>query len=460
MMRRSEPKSDLLDSPTQSMVSDQLDLALSMFRDDLRAGHARSILHYEQLFPGVADELFEFIPSIAALEQVGAHSLDQILRTNAPRRIGDYEIESEIGRGGMAVVYAARDPKLGRKVALKVLPFSSALNELSVLRFRNEAQVLAQLDHPNIVPVFDTGQFNGSSFLAMKRIQGVPLDEVFPVEHSVEDQDERHDTARSATSPAAERVLQLVPTLNPERLRFIASLGAQTARALQAAHECGIVHRDIKPSNLMLDGDRHLWVTDFGLAFVRDDDRMTQTGQILGTVRYMSPEQSRGERALVDQRSDVYSLGITLYELATSRAAFDGNAIEILEQIKDVDLVAPRRLDPDFPRDLQNIILKACAKSRDERYETASQLADDLDRFLAGETTVARRPSLAERAIRWTARRRRTGTVILTFAAILLITSLTTTAIVVNEMAKTEEALSLAKENFRETQAVVDRFGL
>ena len=210
----------------------------------------------------------------------------------------------------------------------------------------------------------------------------------------------------------------------------------------------------------MLDGDRHLWVTDFGLAFVRDDDRMTQTGQILGTVRYMSPEQSRGERALVDQRSDVYSLGITLYELATSRAAFDGNAIEILEQIKDVDLVAPRRLDPDFPRDLQNIILKACAKSRDERYETASQLADDLDRFLAGETTVARRPSLAERAIRWTARRRRTGTVILTFAAILLITSLTTTAIVVNEMAKTEEALSLAKENFRETQAVVDRFGL
>lgn len=210
----------------------------------------------------------------------------------------------------------------------------------------------------------------------------------------------------------------------------------------------------------MLDGDRHLWVTDFGLAFVRDDDGMTQTGQILGTVRYMSPEQSRGERALVDQRSDVYSLGITLYELATSRAAFDGNAVEILEQIKDVDLVAPRRLDPDIPRDLQNIILKACAKSRDERYETASQLADDLDRFLAGETTVARRPSLAERAIRWTARRRHTGTVILTFAAILLITSLTTTAIVVNEMTKTEEALSLAKENFRETQAVVDRFGL
>ena len=133
------------------------------------------------MFPGVADELLEFIPSIAALEQVGAHSLDQILRTNAPRRIGDYEIESEIGRGGMAVVYAARDPKLGRKVALKVLPFSSALNELSVLRFRNEAQVLAQLDNPNIFPVFDTGQFNGSSFLAMKRIQGVPLDEVFPV---------------------------------------------------------------------------------------------------------------------------------------------------------------------------------------------------------------------------------------------------------------------------------------
>ncbi len=476
MMLRSELNLPTYDATIQTVVNDPLDAALTAFREDLRTGSPKSVRHYQERFPDVAAELRELIPSIAALERVSSLSVDHIQRQNSPTRIGGYEVVGEIGRGGMAVVYEARDSKLGRTVALKVLPFSSALNELSVIRFRHEAQLLAQIDHPNIVPVYDTGQHNGASFLAMKLIRGVPLDEVFTIadECSVKSDDGNDDMADPlplsevrVESPTTGRVRSRVPTEETERLRFVATLGSDAARALNAAHECGIVHRDIKPSNLMLDEDGHLWVTDFGLAFAKQDDKVTQTGQLLGTVRYMSPEQSRGERSLVDQRSDVYSLGITLYELATQHAAFDGNPIEILDKVKDADPVAPRKWNPTIPRDLENIILKCCGKSREDRYETAGQVAEDLERFLAGETTVARRPTFVERLIRWTARRRRTMTVICAVVVILVIASLVTTGVVLKEMAKTEAALTakesareLAEQRSRETEEIVDRFGL
>lgn len=472
MTLRTELQMPPTDWTTQTVVNDPLEVALSEFREDLRAGRAKSIRHYEECFPDFAEELRDLIPSIAALERVSAHSVDEFQRRNAPPRIGGYEVTEEIGRGGMAVVYEARDPKLGRTVALKVLPFSSALNELSVLRFRHEAQILAQIDHPNIVPVYESGQHDGASYLAMKRIRGVPLDDVFTItdegmgrsngsEEVVADQSASAEVTEKPVEPSIlERVRSLIPTDESVRLRFIATLGADAARALNAAHECGIIHRDIKPSNLMLDENGQLWVTDFGLAFAQQDDKVTQTGQLLGTVRYMSPEQSRGERSLVDQQSDIYSLGITLYELVTGQAAFCGNPIEILDQVKDTVPVAPRKLNSDIPRDLENIILKCCGKSRNDRYETARQVAEDLERFLAGETTIARRPSFTERVLRWTAKRRRTMTAIVSVAAILLVASVATTGIVLNEMTKTEAALELARENFQETQEVVDRFGL
>ena len=203
--------------------------------------------------------------------------MDRILRRNTPQRIGSYEIIAEIGRGGMAVVYEARDPKLGRTVALKVLPYSSGLNQLSVLRFRNEAQILAQIDHPNIVPVYDTGEHNGASYLAMKRIRGVSLDDVFTIaeDGTVESDGDSQFIADPSAVPAEspkelpgsstlERVRNLLPTAEADRLRFIATLGINAARALNAAHECGITHRDIKPSNLMLDENRaHLSTNQF-----------------------------------------------------------------------------------------------------------------------------------------------------------------------------------------------------
>lgn len=472
MTLQTKLKMPLTDWTTQTVVGDPIEMALSQFREDLRAGRAKSIRHYEESFPDVAEELRDLIPSITALERVSAHSMDEFQRRNAPPRIGGYEVSAEIGRGGMAVVYEARDPKLGRTVALKVLPFSSALNEISVLRFRHEAQILAQIDHPNIVPVYESGQHDGASFLAMKRIRGVPLDDVFAIAKggmvgTVDSGDVTADHSASSqltektTEPLIlERVRNLIPTAEPDRLRFIATLGADAAWALNAAHECGIIHRDIKPSNLMLDEDGQLWVTDFGLAFAQQDDKVTQTGHLLGTVRYMSPEQSRGERSLVDQQSDIYSLGITLYELVTGQAAFSGNPIEILDQVKETDPLRPRKLNPAIPRDLENIILKCCSKSRNDRYATARQVAQDLQRFLAGETTIARRPSLTERALRWTTKRRRTMTAIVSVVAIFLVASVVTTGIVLTEMTKTEAALELARKNFQETQEVVDRFGL
>lgn len=477
-----ETKTRLSPSSVFSINEARLDEAFAEVRRDLEAGRTRSVRHYEGLYPEVAEELRDLIPSIVALERVRAKQMDDFAQIKAPPRIGDYEIVSEIGRGGMAVVYEARDPDLGRTVALKVLPFSSSLHETSVLRFQHEAQMLAQLDHPNIVPIYGVGENEGSRFLAMKLIRGCPLDEIVTIQDS-RSQSEEHDSAsinglastlvaglplltRSAAQPTSSqsktfhKIEKLVPQSRSEYLRFIAELGVEAATALHAAHQCGVVHRDIKPSNLMLDEDRHVWVTDFGLAFTHQDEKVTRTGDLLGTVRYMSPEQARGDRAMIGPRSDVYSLGVTLYELATCKAAFDGTAVDILHRIESEDLVPPRRSEPDFPRDLQNIILKATEKSADQRYQTAAELADDLNRFLAGEATMARQPTWLEQAVRWTSRRRRTVAVMLVFAGMLLAGSLVTTAMVYNEMTRTEAFRQEAEQNLLETQAVVDRFGL
>jgi len=460
-------------------TSERLNEALDVVKTDLRSGRSYSIGHYEQQFPEFADILNEVVPSVVALEQIRAKQIDDLSSVHTPRRIGDYAVRGELGRGGMAVVYEAWDTRLARSVALKVLPFSAGLQPISVMRFQHEAQVLAQLDHPHIVPVYNVGEHDGARFLAMKLIEGLPLDDIVSIRSHSSDQNST-DEARPEDTPTVingvhastetdrakprppprAAIQQLIPQSRSDGIRFIASLCVDAARALHAAHNCGIVHRDIKPSNLMLDKDGHIWITDFGLALTRDNDRMTRTGDLLGTVRYMSPEQSRGNRTLMDARSDIYSLGITLYELTTGRAAYVGETCEILNRIESADLIPPRRWDPDFPRDLQNIILKAASKSPDQRYETAAQLADDLDRFLTGAPTTAREPTLSERAMNWLSRRRRTVAAMLTFAAVILAGSLLTTLLVCNEISRTSAALELAEQNFLETQRVVDRFGL
>ena len=196
-------------------------------------------------------------------------------------------------------------------------------------------------------------------------------------------------------------------TRNRDYVRAAARLALQAAEALDHAHTRGILHRDIKPANLLLDAEGRLWVTDFGLAQVQGDDRLTLSGDVLGTLRYMSPEQALGRRVVIDGRTDVYSLGVTLYELLTLRPAVDGrDRAEILRRIADGEPPPLRKVNPAVPADLETIVLKATAKEPAVRYATAQELADDLRSFLDDRPIRARRPTLAERARRWGRRHR------------------------------------------------------
>ena len=263
----------------------------------------------------------------------------------ATKRLGDYDIVREIGRGGMGIVYEARQLSLNRQVALKVLPFAAMLDEKQIARFRNEAQAAAQLHHPNIVPVYAVGQERGVHYFAMQYVPGQSLETAM---HELR-QEPRRTRQRRPSRPDGRRCDGKSPAPTFQRrhgrrvrrrdtatfaafstkastrsrgyCRSVARLMIQAAEALQHAHEYGVIHRDVKPSNLLLDRDGKLWVTDFGLARMQTDSGVTITGDVVGTLRYMSPEQAAGATALVDARADVYSLGATLYELLTLRPA-------------------------------------------------------------------------------------------------------------------------------------------
>jgi tetratricopeptide (TPR) repeat protein len=296
-------------------------------------------------------------------------------------RLGDYRILREVGRGGMGVVYEAEQLSLGRRVALKVLPLASAMSARQLQRFHNEAQAAALLHHPNIVPVHAVGCEGGVHFYAMQFIDGRTLAEVI----------------------AELRCHQRGPAAFEE----VARLGVQVALALEHAHQEGIIHRDIKPGNLLLDQRGNLWITDFGLARLHNDTSLTLSGDLMGTLRYMSPEQALGHPAAVDHRTDVYALGATLYELVSLCPVFDGrDRQELLRQIAEEEPRPPRRLNKTVPTELETIVLKALAKDPTQRYATARELAGDLERFLRDEPVLARRPTLLQRWRRWARRHR------------------------------------------------------
>ena len=226
-----------------------------------------------------------------------------------------------------------------------------------------------------------------------------------------------------------------------EYYRTAARLAREAAEALQHAHELGIIHRDIKPSNLLIDAKGKLWITDFGLAHIQMESAMTVTGDIVGTLRYMSPEQASGKKELVDVRTDVYSLGATLYELITRHAAHLGDdRATLLRSVIDVEPIAPRKLNPAIPVDLETIVLSAMAKSHDERYDSAQKFADDLDRFLAGKPTLARQPTVFDRGMKWARRHRSLVSVAAAAVVLLSIFSAIGMAMLAHEQAKTTHA--------------------
>jgi eukaryotic-like serine/threonine-protein kinase len=399
-------------------------------------------------------------------------------------QLGDFRLLRELGRGGMGVVYEAHQISLRRRVALKVLPFAAAIDARQLQRFQNEAMAAAQLQHPHIVPVFAVGSDRGVPYYAMQFIDGQSLAQLIdelrgahvkrPLAGGVFSQPASATASRSINATAALTTVGAGQTppgstsagRGRKHFHWIADLGRQGALALDHAHRSGIVHRDIKPANLLLDALGHLWVTDFGLARFGGDTGLTKTGEVLGTLRYASPEQALAKRDVVDQRSDIYSLGATLYELLTLQPIFDGrNRDTLLRQIANDEPVPPRRIDRTIPQELETILLKAVAKEPKDRYVTALEYAEDLQRFLEDRPVLARRPSLAQKAAKWARRHRALLSsalvaLMVTVAGLAVATVLTARAYT-RERQKVREAAeqwSRAEANFRQARQAVDRF--
>ena len=489
--------------------------------------HPELAADIRDLFPALM-----VVEEFASAAGSGADAARSSVGWQAPRQLGEYRILREVGRGGMGVVYEAVQESLGRHVALKVLPGSSLSSRERVDRFRREALTAARLHHTNIVPVFGVGDHEGIHYFAMQFILGQGLDEVLQEVRRLRGQSENIPAAttearRYLAASAAEGLvtghfavqvpageLPVASALRTEGnavgpqsgpysrsampsgagvaspaiasssthsgipseitslpgsryYRSVAEIGVQVAEALHYAHLQGVLHRDVKPSNLLLDTAGRVWVTDFGLAKADDSDDLTRTGELLGTLRYMSPERLQG-KALA--QSDIYGLGVTLYELLTLRPAFDEtHRARLIERVTHEEPSRPRRLDPHIPRDLETVVLKAIAKEPAHRYPSAGEMAADLKRFTDDRPIHARRASFVERLWRWS---RRNPLLASMAAALVVVVTALAGGIgwVARDRASRQEALEkqvtgtldeteglLAQEKWREALELVER---
>ncbi len=415
-------------SDEQSQSTDReerLDEAVAAYFLAVEADRAPDRQEWLARYPDVAGELEHFFARIERIDRLTAPF--RLLATAASGvthsegsgglgRLGDFHLLREVGRGGIGVVYEAEQVSLGRRVALKVLSFAATVDPRHLQRFENEARSAASLHHQNIVPVYAVGCDRGVRFYAMQFVDGRTLAELIAAQRQerLSPSPPQPDIAAPAastlpaarTSPKAQEATSKGPP-DAAYYRRLTEWGVQAAEALEHAHGLGIIHRDVKPGNLMIDGGGKLWVTDFGLARVAADAGLTMSGDMLGTLRYMSPEQALAKHGLVDHRTDVYSLGATLYELATFKPAVSGkDRAEILRRITLEEPTLPCALDRTVPAELEIIVLKAMAKEPQDRYATAQELADDLRRWLDDRAIHARRPSLYQRVRRWMRRHR------------------------------------------------------
>lgn len=416
----------------------------------LEAGRRPARTEFLARFPELAESLPPYLDAIdmvhAGARVLPASGNRPVLEDPLPAEpLGDFRLVREIGRGGMGVVYEAVQLSLGRRVALKVLSFAATLDAKQLQRFHNEAQAAAQLHHTNIVPVFAVGRERGVHYYAMQLIEGQNLGELIGRLRSSEPSSGQDRPA----APASATVANVAAELSTQRAsrsgsfyRTAARLAAQAADALEHAHQLGVIHRDVKPGNLMIDGRGSVWVTDFGLAQFHTTTGLTRTGDLLGTLRYMSPEQAGGQNLPVDPRTDVYSLGATLYELLTLQPMFTGtDQHQLLRQILEEEPRPPRALVPSIPAELETVVLKAVSKNPAERYDSAREFAEDLRRFLDHVPIRARRPTVAMRVRKWG--RRHPSVVVAGVVLLFLVTagSLLTAGLVRAEQEKTKQAL-------------------
>lgn len=418
----------------------QLETLANQYAELLEQGHSIAPEDFVARCPDQSTRLLELLKSIRWI-QLAARDLDSEslkpaidqLSASVPEDcavLGDFRLIREVGRGGMGIVYEAEQISLARKVAVKILPPTSLLDERHIARFAMESQAAAQLRHPNIVPIFSVGQQDGVYFYSMQLIQGkAPL-----------------------------------PVMPPDK---VAELGACVASALNHSHELGIIHRDIKPSNLLIDGTGKVWVTDFGLARCRNSDQVTASGAVLGTLSYMSPEQALGS-STVDQRSDIYSLGVTLYELLVGRCPYDAkNRSAFLTEIARGEPVEIRKLNSSVPIDLETIVHKAMSSDPQQRYQTAKAMAEDLERFSDGKVILARRSTIVDRLSKWVSRNRKwvlaaaltwiAVSLLGVFAATLLIRAYSENR---TALEKTQKSLDESDAYFSQAREIVDHFGV
>jgi eukaryotic-like serine/threonine-protein kinase len=441
------------------------------FRERRRRGERPGVEEYTARHPEAADLLRNVLAALDVLDLSQAHrgaGADDPAETPAMGVLGDFRILREVGRGGMGVVYEAEQVSLGRRVALKVLPFAAALDARQLQRFHNEARAAAGLHHSNIVPVYGVGQERGVHYYAMQFIDGQTLAALIrqlrrpaaPEAAPAGDATVPHVPAAGAEHADADVETPLAAALSTERAgrgreyyRTVARWGVQAAEALDYAHQVGVVHRDVKPANLMAEGRGQLWVTDFGLARIESEASLTATGDLVGTLRYMSPEQALAKRVPIDHRTDVYSLGATLYELLTLRPVFGGaDRQELLRQIAFDEPVPPRRLERGVPVELEVIVLKALEKDAADRYATAQELADDLRRFLEDRPIQARRPGPVQRLTKWGRRHQPLVWAVVWFLLLMVLVLATSSLLICRENLCKAEALRDAQLNWQSLQ--------
>jgi tetratricopeptide (TPR) repeat protein/serine/threonine protein kinase len=362
--------------------------------------------------PDLADALVAHFAALEMFDRVAEQGGVPV--GGPPRRLGEFRILREIGRGGMGVVYEAEQTPMGRKVALKVLYPAITSSARAVRRFQREARAAGRVHHTNLVPVYGMGEENGVWYYAMELVHGRTLAQV------VDDLRRLRGRPSEEGTPAGTTGSLGTATGSQEFYEQVARMFAGVAEALEAAHQAGIVHRDIKPSNLILDADGNLKVMDFGLARMQGEGpSVTIAGDLLGTPAYMSPEQAGADAERLDARTDVYSLGATLYEVLTLRPPFRGkDARETCAQILARDPAPPRRFEPRIPGDLETIAMKALEKERERRYQGAGEMARDLRLFAEGATIHARRIGPVGRL--WRKVRRHRSTAVLVAAVVVL----------------------------------------
>jgi WD40 repeat protein len=442
---------------------ERIDAILAAYLEAVEAGQVPERAAFLARYPDLADDLRAFLDNrerfAQAAGQLGPSPADAAAflapapeGADAPtlaardtsaaapslgtvRYVGDYELLEEIARGGMGVVFRARQVSLNRTVALKMIVAGQLASEADVRRFHAEAEAAANLDHPNIVPVYEVGEHNGQHYFSMKLIEGGSLSAQIP------------------------RLMK--------DARGAANLLAQVARAVHYAHQRGILHRDLKPGNILLDANGQPHVTDFGLAKrVEGDSRLTQTGAVVGTPSYMAPEQAAARKGLTTA-ADVYGLGSILYELLTGRPPFRAaTPLDTLLQVLEQEPSHPRNSNPTSDGDLATISLKCLEKDPARRYGSAEALADDLDRWLRGEPILARPSTARERLVKWARRRPALAALVavsVTAAAALLLGGLVYNARLQRALGQVQEkqaALDLANgdaERHREAAATADR---